>query len=307
MHRALLLAFVLPIVLVGCSRQDTAGPVRRVDQDASPDVLVKNAVETRTSLSSLSGKGVMRIVDQPNNFGLTVNADVVADESDRLRIKADKLAGAVQAFDVVMLQDDIGFYIPTQKTLYHGKVEDLRYFSFRFEPDEVLRQMLRPETSLLLKRWRHSAAAPNDPRNAIMLEEDVDPNRPRQRLAIDRRSGMIVNIESLDARGEPVLVKRYDDYRDLARTRRAARVQDDGSVFPYVIAFTWPRDRRMMEMRFKQVEGNAVILDEDFDIATSSDTRYLPLVDARMDPSLADDPVAQNTRSETAAGQTAES
>jgi len=295
MHKALIVALMLPVIAIGCTRSDSASiaPGRHVDTSSSPDALVKNAVETRTSLSSLSGKGVMRIVDQPNNFGLTVNADVVADESDRLRIKADKLAGAVQAFDVVMLQDDIGFYIPTQKTLYHGKVDDLQYFSFRFDPDEVLRQMLRPETSLLLKRWRHSDAGPEDPRNAIMLEEDAPSGRPYMRVAIDKRSGMIAVIEQLDGRGEPILVKRYDDYRDLSRSRRAARVEEDGSVFPYVIAFNWPRDRRIMEMRFKQVEGNAVVLDEDFDIATSADTQYLPLVDARMDASMIDEPMAQ--------------
>lgn len=286
------LCLLLP---AGCSdRNQTAR--RPADGSASADVLVKNAVETRTSLSSISGKGVMRIVDQPNRFGLTVNADVVADESDRLRIRADKLAGAVQAFDVVMLGDDIGFYVPTQNTLYHGKVGDLQYFSFRFDPDEVLRQMLRPETSLLLKRWRHADPMPGDPAAAMIVEEDVAANRPRQRLAINRANGMLVAITQLDAQGQPLLVKRYDDYRNLAKGRKGSRVADDATAFPYLISFSWPRDRRMMEMHFKQVEGNAVVLDEDFDIAASANTRYLPLVDAQMD--MDGEPLAQAPQAE---------
>ena len=139
------LVLLLALMSAGCqgSRNSAAAPM---DESSPPDVLVKNAVETRTSLSSLAGKGVIRIVDRPNRFGLTANAEVVADESDRLRIRADKLAGAIQAFDVVKLGDDIGFYVPTQKVLYYGKTGDLRNLSFSFDPDDMLRQMLRPDT-----------------------------------------------------------------------------------------------------------------------------------------------------------------
>ena len=283
--------FVLALLAAGCSGGGGNVANRPVDKNSPPDVLVKNAVETRTALSSLAGKGVMRIVDQPNRFGLTVNADVVADDSDRLRIRADKLAGSIQAFDVVKLGDDIGFYIPTQKTLYHGKVNELRNFSFRFDPDEVLRQMLRPETALLLRRWRYGDAGPDDPSGSVVVEEDAPANRPRLRLAINSRTGMITTITQLDPMGNPYLVKKFDDYRTLARDKRGSRMSDD-SVFPYLISFSWPRDKRMMEMRFKSVEGNAVVLDEDFDIAASADTRYLPLQEAQMDPSLSDEPMA---------------
>lgn len=275
----------------GCSGNQGRGnpALKPVDKNAPADMVVKNAVETRANLSSIAGKGVMRIVDRPNNFGLTVNADVVADEGDRLRIKADKLAGAIQAFDVVKLGDDIGFYVPTQKVLYHGKVEDLRYFTFRFDPDDVLRQMLRAETSLLLKRWRYIQGGSGDSKNAILVEEAVPAGRPRLRVAINRSTGMIMSIAQLDAGGEPVLVKSFDDYRSLQRGRRGA---PDEPVFPFLMTFSWPRDRRMMEMHFKTVEGNAILYDEDFDIAASSDTRYLPLLDAHMDGSLGDEPLA---------------
>ncbi len=287
MYKSLALAVAMALLLAGCSNKGGQARGPGADANASPDVLVKNAVETRTSLSSIAGKGVMRIVDQPNRFGLTVNADLVADEADRLRIRADKLAGTIQAFDVVMLGDDIGFYIPTQNTLYHGKVGDLRNFSFNFDPDEVLRQMLRPDTALLLKHWRRAEAGPDD-RNAIAVEEDAPAGRPRLRLAIDRRTGMIVSVAQLDGRGQPVMVKRYDDYRNLNQGRGKGKNAAD-AVFPYLISFSWPRERRMMEMHFKSVEGNAVVLDEDFDIAASADTRYLPLNEARVE---GDEPVA---------------
>ncbi len=97
---AILAAAIALVVLAGCggSRNDTAArrPDRpdRPDRDENPNVLVQRAVESRTALSSIAGKGVMRIVDKPSKFGLTVNADVIADENDRLRIRADKLAGA---------------------------------------------------------------------------------------------------------------------------------------------------------------------------------------------------------------------
>lgn len=286
MRNSLRLAALLALLLAGCSNSQAKRSTAGVDKDASPDVLVKNAIETRTSLSSLTGKGVMRIVDQPSRFGLTVNADVVADESDRLRIRADKLAGSIQAFDVVMLGDDIGFYIPTQKTLYHGKVGDLRNFTFNFDPDEVLRQMLRPDTALLLKRWRRSEARQGDPNNVIMVEEDLPAGRPRLRLAVNRNTGMLLSVAQLDAQGEPILIKQYDDYRSLAAVSRRSARPAEGPVFPYLISFSWPRERRMMEMHFKTVEGNAVVLDEDFDIAASADTQYLPLVEAQMDQEM---------------------
>ena len=293
MPKSLMLAVAMAALLSGCSGGNSQ-TMRPVDKSASPDLMVKNAVESRTSLSSIAGKGVMRISDQPSRFGLTVNANVVADESDRLRIRADKLAGSIQAFDVVMLGNDVGFYIPTQKTLYHGKVEDLQNFSFRFDPDEVLRQMLRPDTTLTLKRWRHSDSLRGDPTDSTMLEQDLPEGQPRLRLAINNRTGMITSVTQLDQSGEPFLVKRYDDYRKLPGLGKASK-EADASVFPYLIAFSWPRDRRSMEMHFKSVEGNAVLLDEDFDIAASDDTRYLPLQDARMDASLGDEPMAEAT------------
>ena len=295
MRKYFTLLVAAALLVAGCGNQNSSA-MKPVDKNASPDVMVRNAVETRANLSSIAGKGVMRIVDKPNNFGLTVNADVVADKAERLRIRADKLAGAIQAFDVVMLGDDIGFYIPTQKTLYHGKVADLQNFSFRFDPDDVLQQMLRPETALLLKKWRMADPMQGDPRGAVMLEEIAPPNRPHLRIAINQSSGMIVSISQMDHRGDPVMIKRFDDYRNLNRGRNTPRGATE-PVFPYLIAFSWPRDNRSMEMHFKQVEGDAVVLDEDFDIAASSDTRYLPLVNAQMDADFSDEPLAQADRS----------
>ncbi len=288
---ALGIALALALLAAGCSGNGNRNNAsfKPVNTGESADMAVKNAVESRATLSSITGKGVMRIVDQPNKFGLTVNADLVADQSDRLRIRADKLAGAIQAFDVVMLGDDIGFYIPTQRTLYHGKVQDLNNFSFRFDPDEVLRQMLRPETSLLLKRWRYAVASRDDPNGVVVGEEDVPDGRPRMRLAINQRTGMILTATQLDARGEPYLVRRYDDYRGIDRGRRDRAANEP--VFPYLMSFSWPRERRSMEMQFKTVDGDAVVVDEDFDIATSADTRYMPLTEARMDPEMGDEPL----------------
>ncbi|MCC8180258.1 MAG: hypothetical protein LIP23_05020 [Planctomycetes bacterium] len=276
------------MLLGGCGNRNAAA-LRPADANANPDVLVRTAVESKPSLTSLHGRGVIRIVDQPSRFGLTVNADVVADESERLRIRADKLAGAIQAFDVVMLKDDIGFYVPTQKTLYHGKVGDLGNFAFRFDPYEVLRQMLRPETALLLRKWEHVNAGRDDPRNAIILQEIAQPNRPYLRLAINRKNSMLMQITQLDARGEPLLIKKFDDYRKLTRGR-SAQTGVDEPVFPYLISFNWPRDSRSMEMQFKQVDGNAVVTDEDFDIATTADTNYRPLMEARVDD-MSDEPM----------------
>lgn len=282
---------VVLLVLTGCSGQGGRSTASKpVDAAASPDVLVSNAVESRASLSSLAGQGVMRIVDSPNRFGLTVNANVVADESDRLRIRGDKLAGTIQAFDVVMLGRDIGFYVPTQKTLYHGKVEDLRYFAFRFDPEEVLRQMLRPDTSLLLKKWEVVAVDSRNRSGDLVLQEVTPPGRPKLQLAINRRTGMLASVSQLDAYGEPILVKSFDDYRAVDRGQRNRNA--DSPVFPYLMSLSWPKDKRMMELHFKAVDGDAVVLDEDFDLATSDDTRYMPLVEASLESDLGDDPIA---------------
>ncbi|MDR1519991.1 MAG: hypothetical protein LBU23_07605 [Planctomycetota bacterium] len=282
----LLLLFALG--LAGCSGTGGQSAAKPADESDPPDLLVKNAVETRTSLSSLAGKGVMRIVDRPNRFGLTVNADVLADDSDRLRIRADKLAGTIQAFDVVKLGDDIGFYVPSQNTLYHGKVDELRHLAFRFDPDEVLRQMLRPDTSLLLRRWRHAAAPAGEAKETLAMEEDVPGNRPRLRLTLDRRTGRIASLAQLDAGGRPVMIRTYGDYRGLD----GIGARNSGPVFPYLISFSWPGDNRLMEMHFKTVEGNAVVLDEDFDIAASANTRYLPLSQADMESDISELPTA---------------
>ena len=281
------LAVLVLLTATGCKDGSTqSAAMKPVDAGTTPDIMVSNAVETRATLSSLAGQGVMRIVDTPNKFGLTVNANVVADESDRLRIRGDKLAGAIQAFDVVMLGDDIGFYVPTQRTLYHGKVTDLRYFAFRFDPDEVLRQMLRPDTSLLLKRWEVVAGNNRDRSDNIILQERAPANRPRLELAISRRTGMIASITQLDAYGQPVLIKSYGDYRGLSRGRKS---DPNAPVFPYLMTLSWPRDKRMMELHFKSVDGDAVVLDEDFELATSDDTHYRPLVEANLDDDFANE------------------
>ena len=302
MLKNITIACLLCLALAGCGSRDAASAGKRpTDRNEKPDVLVRNAVESRTALSSISGKGVMRIVDQPSKFGLTVNADVLADaDHNRLRIKADKLAGTIQAFDVVMLDQDIGFYIPTQNTLYHGKVGDLQNFSFNFDPDEVLRQMMTPDTSLTTRKWRHAESRKDDPSGAIVLEESNAKGRPHLRLAISSKTGLINTITQMDGRGQPVMIKRFDDYRDLSRGRRSSRVEQDDTAFPYLISFSWPRDRRSMEMHFKQVEGNAPVSESDFDIAASSNTRYLPLNQATMDPDMSDDePLAARPRGPT--------
>lgn len=298
MPKATLLAVALTLlVLAGCGNRDRAAANKGIDKNANPNQLVQNAVDSRANLSSLAGKGVMRIVDQPSKFGLTVNADVVADDSDRLRIRADKLAGAIQAFDVVMLGDDVGFYIPTQKTLYHGKVRDLQNFSFRFDPDEVLAQMLKADSTLTRRKWRYADV--KDPKGGVVLEEDVAANRPHLRVAINPKNGTLASITQLDGKGQPVLVKRYDDYRALGGGRRGERLAEDESVFPYMMSFSWPRDKRSMEMQFKQVRGNAPVSDDDFDIAASADTRYRPLREAQMDPGLGEEPLAARPREPT--------
>ncbi len=298
-------AMFLLAFLAGCASSNGRGrPVagRGVDRGQNPNQMVKNAVDSRASLSSLTGKGVMRIVDQPSKFGLTVNADIVADDSDRLRIRADKLAGTIQAFDVVMLQDDIGFYVPTQKTLYHGKVKDLQNFSFKFDPEAVLQQMLRPDDSLVHKKWR-SAEGQNES-GAIILDEDVPEGQPRLRLAISNKNGMIASVTQLDPKGQAVFVKRFDDYRTLTQGKGGSggKMSGNDSVFPFTMAFSWPRERRSMEMNFKQVDPNAPVRDEDFDLATSADTRQKPLREAQMDPGLSDEPVAARPREPTKRG-----
>ncbi len=288
-HIVVACALCLSLVLPGCGRggRGSASSGSAPSRDENPAELVRNAVESRTELSSIAGKGVMRIVDQPGKFGLTVNADVVADaEENRLRIRANKLAGAVQAFDVVMLGDDIGFYIPTQNTLYHGKVDDLRNFSFNFDPDEVMRQMMTADASLVGRKWRHARPGSGDPKSAIVLEEAGAKGRAHMRMALNPRNGMIYTVTHVDSSGEPVFVKKFDDYRDLAQS-------GGGNAFPYLISFIWPQDRRSMEMRFKQVEANAAVSDGDFDIAASETTRYLPLNAAEMEGAMEDaDPMA---------------
>jgi hypothetical protein len=224
----------------------------------------------------------MRIVDQPSSFSLTVNADVKADDTNRLRIRGDKLAGTVQAFDVVMLGEDIGLYVPMQKALYHGKVAELRNFSFYFSPDEVLRQLLSPDTSLLLKDWQE-IPAPRGMAAELVLEEVTPANRPHQIIAINRRNGMLVRVSHLDSRGEVILEKTYGDYRVSGSGRRT---RNEGKVFPFLMGMNWPRENRSMEIHFKALEENAVILDEDFDLATSGDTQYFPLQEVNIEADL---------------------
>lgn len=289
-----LAALAAVLLLSGCSSSGRGSTVafKPVDTTASPEVLVANAVESRASLSSLSGKGVMRIVDTPNRFGLTVNANVVADDTKRMRIRGDKLAGSIQAFDIVMLGEEIGFYVPMQKTLYYGKVNELQNLTFRFDPDEVLRQMLSPDASLLLKKWRYvpSESQGRGRPSEIILEEEVMGNRPKMQLALDARTGMILSVSHLDPSGRPFLVKNYGDYRSLDRGK--GKRGGDDFVFPYLMSLSWPRDQRSMELHFKAVEGDAIVLEEDYDLATSDDTRYLPLGEASISPELSDDPLA---------------
>jgi hypothetical protein len=184
-----------------------------------------------------------------------------------------------------MLGHDVAFFVPRWGTLYVGTLDDLDSFAFQFRPDDVLRQILRPETGLLLRRWRPGEPGPGDPQNAVIYEENVPFGAPRQRVTLDRRTGMLLVVAQLDGQNRPLWTRSFGDYRRIDRGSggRRGRAGEDARWYPFHMAVSWPREGRMIELRFRRVEADAPLFESDFDLAVPGNVRQHPIRDATFD------------------------
>ena len=283
---AALAAAVALFLAAGCRNRGGSAPVAGDKTSrAAPGAAaggssaVASAVNRQATLSSLSGAGVIRMFDAPARFKLGVNAEIVASQPNQfLRIKAEKLAGTVKAFELFMAAPDVALYVPMEKTLYAGQVQDCDGLGLPIKPDEILDQLLRPDTELLLHQWRSVGAEGG---------RDVYEDETRQlRAAVDRRTGLLAMIEQRDAGGNLYLRKTLENYRsvDLGGGRTGRGPTSGDLVYPFTQKVEWPRDQRRVEIHFKRMLPNAPVKDSDINnFYVPENVRELPLDRARIE------------------------
>nr|AXS01397.1 hypothetical protein [uncultured bacterium] len=287
MKRLAILALLAALpALAGCRRDLQPGfDDNRGDRPRPPaldaagrrggDPRVAAAINRRPPLTSLVGRGVIRMRDEPQRFRLGVNVEVWAEGTDGvLRIKAEKLAGQIQAFDLIMQTPDIELHIPTQHALYTGKVDDAGRLGMPLNPEEILERLLKPDTELTLRTWRPVRGRPGDAGPAFEDETGT------LRVTLDRRGGLLASIELSDQAGQPAVVWTLSNYRPVNPGARGAGRE---AVYPYYQKIEWPRERRRVEVHFKQLQPNAPITDAMLEIAVPGNVRRLPLDEMRME------------------------
>jgi len=262
------------------------------DQQASPAELLHRCLDARVSLTSLKAEATMRLTDEPHKFTLGVNTELLAQKPDRLRIRATKALGRVEAFETLMIGSEIAFYVPRKRTLYRGKLEDLGKADVRFDPQEILRRMLQPDVGLLLRRWRRIPAQTDAPN--LVLEEIVH-GRGRLRLVIAPETYDLLRVDQYDLQGTVVFQQIYGSYREPPDAISNAPVvlpeapgaRDKPRAytrrFPFAVELSWPQEQRAVVITFKHLEPDAFIPEDLWLLDVPERTREEPLGKAELE------------------------
>ncbi|MBN2710810.1 MAG: DUF4292 domain-containing protein [Planctomycetes bacterium] len=246
----------------------------------APGKLVAQSLDSRAYFTSMVAKAGMRIIDRKNDFGLSVNTDIFAGSSpDRLRIQATK--ASIEAFDAVIVGDDIMFYVKRRRTLYEGKVADLdNEESVSIRPNEILENLLQPDMHLGAREWK--IVSPREKfleiGDAVVLEEKK--RGDHWKLYIEPSSFLILAVEKIDAKGAVSFVKTYDRYRELIQTIKGKKTR---KWYPFRVKLEWPLDERSVEIKFRSIEPEAVLTDDMFLLAVPERTRAKPIGQVRVE------------------------
>lgn len=250
-------------------REPTRNPAGRGAAKDDPAALVRRAVERRAILSSLRAQAGMKIVDRPGKFTLSVAAEIVAAKPSRMRLQATKAAGKFHVFDAVLVGDEVACWVPSDKTLYRGKIADLARVDLKFHPHEILSLLLRPDSELLLHGWKRARGR----EGAIVLEATDG----AARIGIDAATSDLLWIERLDERG-PVFVKRYERWQVLPEEE-----EGPGALFPHGMRLEWPREERSIQILFRSLEADAHLAEEEFTLEVPDRARTKEIADIKVE------------------------
>ncbi len=274
------LLFVMTALLTaGCedvSRQgETAGET------------VNKVLARRATLSSMQATGTMRITDPVNQFFLGVNIDVVAQKPAQLRIVADKLGGRIQAFDIVVVDDDILFYIPRKKVLFQGKLSELTQSkrNISIEPSEILSHLLQDTEILAGRAWK-KVESPSGVasivgeslrflrmQKTIWFEEIHNEGEGFFRMLVDTKTNDLLTLQKIDSKGELMYEESYSLYESVRQ----------GKVFPYKMLLSWPSEQKTIAVRIKKLKVNRRIDPSKFALEVDENVRTKSILDAKIE------------------------
>lgn len=277
--RTRLLVFPLLLAMVGTLPLGcrNAGP----DPRSRPaGEIVAEAVAGRGALRSLASTGTMRVMDWKRNFALFVDTEIAAQaQPANLRIVATKLSGGIQAFDVLMMDEDVAFHVPRKQELYVGKISDLANTGVQFHPNEILHRLVSHNPRFAQMQWRH-------PRHRVIFAgmrpieiiQVHDEGQPYLRLYIHRSTGDLLQVEHVNGKDEVHLKEEYEVYQPLA-------LPGGTTVrFPYKIKLVWPIDNRWLRIRFAEVRPDETIDAGVWDLAgVGPNTTRKSLAEVRVD------------------------
>jgi hypothetical protein len=280
MARALLTIWLaLAVLLTGCDPNGSSGSSGQKISAATPSYeLLESAVRRRARLASVKATAAMRIYDKGNDFGLRINTKIMAASPASLRIIASKALGNIDVFDAVVIKDDIGFYVPSKKTLYQGQLTDLEKADVYFRPDEILNNLLRPETGLLLKTWKPAQAYNRGA--LVVIEEEAENGKKRLRVTLDGNTGDISAVETLDADGQVAFIRSAGRYKEVASLSAG---RESGKMFPYWLKLEWPKEQRFVEISFKTMETDQELPADAFELEIGGKYRTKAISDIEVD------------------------
>lgn len=257
MKRAWIAMMAVMLLTAGCEIPLLGG--RPDEPDAKPmgqpSEMVADALRMRAQLRTMHASAAMQVVDKPADFGLSVNTEIYAGLTpDRLRIRATK--ASVDAFDALMGNGRVAFYVPRRKVLYQGALEDLREAKIAFDPRDVLSNLLEPDLHLMRRRWGVKYAHMNfqEIGDAVVLQE-LGP-KPHWIIYLDPKTHLLLAVEELDDAGQITFVKIYDRYRSIVPPAPPGGPQPEVRWYPYRVRLQWPLEERSVEVNFKNVEPN---------------------------------------------------
>jgi len=286
--RHILTLAILCVALLAGTGCNGVGSGNGEDNDPRPtqtaQELVRQGLSKRIAITSLEATALMKITDIPSDFGLRINTVITARSPNKLRIVADKAAGKIKIFDVVLVRSDIAFHIPRKRRLYQGKVKELKKVGISFRPDHILRELLQPQTGLLLKTFEHDS----HDRSTATLAEVSSAGHTKTKITIVRKTGQISQVVQLGKDGKEVFVKEYRNYRKIKRQHGKMKpVKGPLAVkqawFPGVIHLKWPQDKRSVKITFRTIKVNTPVDDDAFELAVSERTRTLPISKIKLE------------------------
>jgi hypothetical protein len=253
MRHLFALTLLAAAAIFGGCNQPGAGAKGNIASPQEAKTLLTAALDSRRTASCIIAGGDMKIHDRDSDFSLGVQIEnLAAVYPDKMRMKTTKLAGAVAAFDLLMRDNKIAFYVPRQNTLYMGNVSDLQGGGINFSPELLLARLLRGSDKLREFDW--TVTAPDGKNRETVIEQAHPAGAKFLRVNLDTRREMptITKITYYTEQNTPYLVEEYGDYREFP----TPLAPEKKMFFPTHFALIWPEHDRYVRMGLKNIQLN---------------------------------------------------